>query len=268
MKANTILLKAVPIVVIIILLKIGAHALGYEVISLNVMFSGIIGANVFLLGFLLSGVLGDYKESEKLPGDLASAIATIVDELELAGRQKPSPAVSMNLASYAKIAVMIRQWFYRELKTRDLLARLRDMYIDMAVLEGTILPNYLARMRQEHAAIRRMIIRIHTIRDTSFVSSGYLIAITTTFLLLLGIVIVNMQPFYESLFFSGVISYLMVFLILLIRDLDNPFGYYEKGSSEDVSLKPIDDLVADLSKWADATGAGQNEGPENAGEPR
>ena len=252
MKANTILLKAVPIVVTIILLKIAAHALGYEVISLNVMFSGIIGANVFLLGFLLSGVLSDYKESEKLPGDLASAIATIVDELELARRHHPSPAVMQNLASYAKTAVMIKQWFYREWKTRELLARLKELYVDMAGLEGIILPNYLARMRQEHANVRRMIIRIHTIRDTSFVSSGYLIAITTTFLLVLGIVIVKMEPFYESLFFAGVISYLMVFLILLIRDLDNPFGYYQKGSSEDVSLKPIEDLVADLSQWTGA----------------
>lgn len=29
------------------------------------------------------------------------------------------------------------------------------------------------------------------------------------------------------------------FLGLLIRDLDNPFGYYDKEPGEDVSLKPI-----------------------------
>ncbi len=254
MKANSILFKAIPIVLLIILLKIVAHTYGYEVISPNVMFSGIIGANVFLLGFLLSGVLSDYKESEKLPGELASAIATIVDELELAGRHNPSAAVASHLASYARIVVMIRRWFYKELKTTELLARLKELYIALGTLDGIILPNYLARMRQEHAGVRRMIVRIHTIRDTSFVSSGYLIAITTTFLLLVGLVIVKMEPFYESLFFSGLISYLMVFLILLIRDLDNPFDYYSKTSSEDVSLKPIEDLLADVSHWAPGPG--------------
>lgn len=39
-----------------------------------------------------------------------------------------------------------------------------------------------------------------------------------------------------------------MFLILLIHDLDNPFGYYEAGSSEDVSLKPLEDFVARLDR--------------------
>jgi predicted membrane chloride channel (bestrophin family) len=59
-----------------------------------------------------------------------------------------------------------------------------------------------------------------------------------------------LDPFYESLFFSGIISYLMVFLLLLIRDLDNPFGYYEGASSADVTLQPIEDTVARLAKLA------------------
>ena len=44
----------------------------------------------------------------------------------------------------------------------------------------------------------------------------------------------------------GVVSYLLLFLTFLIRDLDNPFGYYEHTSSEDVSLKPLEDALADL----------------------
>jgi len=249
MKANRILFKALPTVVLIILLKAGAHALGYEVISLNAIFSGIIGANVFLLGFLLSGVLSDYKESEKLPGELASGFRTIADELELAQQNKPTTAVRANLISLADTALMIRRWFYKEVKTQQLLVRLKELYYGMGPLDGIILPNYLARMRQEHGNLRRIVIRIHTIRDTSFVSSGYLIASTTTFFLLVGLILVEMQPFYEALFFAGLISYLMIFLILLIRDLDNPFDYYSRSSSEDVSLKPIDDLITDLSTW-------------------
>jgi hypothetical protein len=33
-------------------------------------------------------------------------------------------------------------------------------------------------------------------------------------------------------------------MVLLIRDLDNPFGYYDKATqSDEVSLKPIHDLL-------------------------
>ena len=68
----------------------------------------------------------------------------------------------------------------------------------------------------------------------------------TTFLLLIGLVLSKIEPFYESLFFVGVITFLLRFLGLLIKDLDNPFGFYESGSQEDVSLKPIEDVIARL----------------------
>jgi hypothetical protein len=49
-----------------------------------------------------------------------------------------------------------------------------------------------------------------------------------------------------------VIMFLLSYLILLIRDLDNPFGYYEGASGEDVSLKPLEDFIARIKTRADA----------------
>ena len=60
-------LKILPFVGLIIILKFIAHQFNWEFISLNPLFSGVVTANIFLLGFLLAGVLTDYKESEKLP---------------------------------------------------------------------------------------------------------------------------------------------------------------------------------------------------------
>lgn len=68
-----------------------------------------------------------------------------------------------------------------------------------------------------------------------------------TFLLCIGLILVRIEPFYESLFFTGVISYLMIYLLMLIRDLDNPFGYYERYSGEDVPLKPVEGTTARLA---------------------
>lgn len=59
-----------------------------------------------------------------------------------------------------------------------------------------------------------------------------------------GLVLIRIDPLYEALFLSGLITFLLVFLRTLIRDLDNPFGYYERASGEDVSLKPFEDAVA------------------------
>ena len=42
----------------------------------------------------------------------------------------------------------------------------------------------------------------------------------------------------------------MIYLLMLIRDLDNPFGYYERYSGEDVSLKPLEDAASRLAQIA------------------
>jgi uncharacterized membrane protein len=53
------------VVAVVVVAKLLAHYVNWEPISLNALFTGIIAANVFLMGFLLSGVLSDYKESER-----------------------------------------------------------------------------------------------------------------------------------------------------------------------------------------------------------
>ena len=58
-------------------IKIVIHYLGLEVISFNPLFSALVASCVFLFGFLLNGVLADYKESEKIPAEISSALELI-----------------------------------------------------------------------------------------------------------------------------------------------------------------------------------------------
>lgn len=57
--------KAVPFVFAVIAVKLVFHRFGMEYISLNTIFSGIIGATVFLLFLIrdLDNPLGCYEES-------------------------------------------------------------------------------------------------------------------------------------------------------------------------------------------------------------
>ena len=235
-------------VVVIIALKLGAHGLGWEVISLNPLFSGILAANVFLMGFLLSGVLGDYKESERLPGEIACGIKIIADEAWTVARTKQAPVAYECLAHLVHFATSLKLWFHKQHKTTELMAHLDQLNEYFVAFEPYLQPNFIVRLKQEQGQLRRQLTRIHSIRETRFISSGYLVAEVTTLLLIVGLILSRIEPFHESLFFVGVITFLLVFLNLLIRDLDNPFGYYEAGSTEDVSLKPLDDLIEDLGR--------------------
>ena len=50
-------LKTIPFIVVIVLVKFAVHYFGYEFLTLNSLFTAIISANIFLIGFLISGVL-------------------------------------------------------------------------------------------------------------------------------------------------------------------------------------------------------------------
>ena len=76
-----LLLKTLPFVALIMAVKYMVHLFGYEFIELNALFTSFVAANVFLLGFLMAGVLTDFKESEKLPGELAVSLESIAEEL-------------------------------------------------------------------------------------------------------------------------------------------------------------------------------------------
>lgn len=247
-----LLLRVSTIVAVIVSMKLLVHFLGWEVLSINPLFSGIVAANVFLMGFLLSGVLSDFKESERLPGELSVSLENLAQEVRAISMVKPEANVAPCLLIISEFSQNILRWFVKKHRTSALLEQLNELTQQFATLEHWTQGTLVGRLMQEQCNIRRILIRIHTIRETSFVSSGYLLADIVTVFLCIGLILVNIEPFYESLFFVCVISYLMIYLLMLIRDLDNPFGYYEHHSGEDVSLKPLEDAAHRLAAIAGA----------------
>jgi hypothetical protein len=241
-----IFVKALVIVIIIIGIKFVAHACGLEFLTINNLFSGIIAANVFLMGFLLSGVLSDYKESEKIPGEIASSINCIFSELIYLYDDKKILKSKECMLYCQELTNSILEWFHRKERTTHLIAKTRYLNSLFAKIENETQANYIVRLKNEMSNLSKTIIRVDTIRDTDFISTGYQIAISVTALMSFGLVFSKIDPFYESLFFVGVISFLMIFLILLIHDLDDPFAYNKKYSAENVSLYPIKRILTEI----------------------
>jgi hypothetical protein len=247
---NRLLLRVSVIVAAIIGAKLLVHFLGWEIISINPLFSGIVAANVFLMGFLLSGVLSDFKESERLPGELSACLENLAQEVSGIRFARPEAKVGPCLILLSQLSQDILKWFSRKHHTEELLEHVNGLTPQFAAMEQWTQATLVARLKQEQGNLRRTLIRIRTIRETSFIPSGYILADLVTILLCIGLILAKIEPFYESLFFLCVISYLMIYLLMLIRDLDNPFGYYERYSGEDVSLKPLEETVGRLAQIA------------------
>lgn len=131
-------------------------------------------------------------------------------------------------------------WFYKKEKTNEIMDKLRSFNDDFLAFESQTQANFIVRLKQEQNLTRKIIKRIDTIRDTSFLGTGYVVAEIMTFLLVLGLIFIKMDPFYESAFFVFIVSFILIYMNYFIKDLDNPFGYNEDDSLDDeVSLKPI-----------------------------
>jgi hypothetical protein len=252
--------KVLPVVAVLVIAKLVIHLTHADFIELTTLLGSVVAATVFLLGFLLAGTLTDYKESERLPGELAASIESLADECLITLKNKGGKAAEDAALYIAAFATAVHRWFYREERTRAIMDRLTGMNDIFLEFESLTQPNFIVRMKQEQNTIRRIITRIDTIRDTSFVAAGYTIAEIATALLLIGLLLTNIEPFYEALFYVIAIGFFMTYLIALIHDLDNPFSY-ERGGTEsaDVSIKPIADLAEKLN--ARAAGLGSSATP-------
>jgi hypothetical protein len=249
MKKWNLLIRIIPFLIAIFVLKLIFHNYGFEIVDLNALFTSIIAATTFLIGFLIAGVISDYKESEKIPGDMAASLENMFDEAYILDKNKGSKVTKDFIIFYNDFLTSVIDWFYRKQRTRVIIGKLHSMNNYFAEFETSMQASFLSRMKNEQSNLRKMIIRIDNIRDVSFVQSAYVIVEILSFLVVTGLLIMKMEPFYESVFSTLTVSFLLIYVINLIKDLDNPFDYSEGGESgTEVSLKPIHDLVIRINE--------------------
>ena len=87
-------------------------------------------------------------------------------------------------------------------------------------------------MKQEQSNVRRIITRIHTIRETSFVQSGYAIVEILAVLLIFGLLLLNMDPLYESIFIVGVVSFIILYMLLSDQGPGQPVRLPRRGQGK------------------------------------
>jgi hypothetical protein len=244
-----ILARALPLVGVAVAAKLVLDGLGWDTIALNPLYSGLVAANVFLIGFLLAGTLADYKESEKLPGELAVRAEAIADECQILYRDKQADAARRCLKHIGRLAAALTAWLHGKEDVHEPLERIEELNWFFLEFQPLTQPNFIVRLKQEQTALRLMVTRINTIRETSFVGAGYVISQTTSVLLVIALLLADIAPIGAELFLLGTITFLLAYMILLIKDLDDPFEYDENGriGAAEVSLAPLAYLEARIA---------------------
>lgn len=242
----------------ILVVKILVHRRHWEVLAPNPLFPALVASEVFLMGFLLNGVLMDYKESEKIPGELASALECLASETDSVRERHADADVTGALALLAGFATDLLLWIRDGGVVTPLLNEFETLQRSIQRLAIWNPAPLQARLLLELATIRRHVYRIEVIRETAFVPTVYWMTYVGAALLLGGLMFAEIEPFGEALYFIGALTLLLLKLLFLIGDLDNPFSAAQARSVENVTVYPLALAVGRLN-----SGVGQG----SAGEP-
>ena len=127
-----------------------------------------------------------------------------------------------------------------------------------------VAPPLIAKMRNELGGLDKMTNRIEVIIRTEFIPAAYALAEVATGSVILLLLFLDMDPYLVGVLIFAIITSMLIGLVLLIRDMDNPF---ETGSNTyaDVDLETLnyltmyfDEQDAEMEKGGDVSAAGKH----------
>lgn len=236
-----ILLKVIPLTVLFCLAKWFIHQTHWEIGKADSQIGSLLAAVTFILAFVLTGTLSDYRTSEDMPNQIVNAVETIQDtNLLIAARHPdydPIP-LTQGLNEILNSVLLCLKKSQPFLRVENTVTHLNQLLVPLSKFCD---PPLIARIQGEQAKIRLVIVRMQSIRDTDFLAPAY----TLLYILLLAASVAMLttytDDFSTNLIVSGFLFTSFVYLLLLIHDLDNPFEY-NGTSSADIDLSSLEQL--------------------------
>lgn len=249
-RKHNLTIRILPLIAAVLILKSIFIVAEWQPLPLTALVTAIVSANVFLLGFLISGSLPDYKEAERLPSEIAAVLDTLTDEALILRMTKPDESAPEDLLKRLRgLVAKIKNWFQKKESTGDVMEEIRGLNNAFVAFEPLTQPNFIVRLKQEQQNLRRHILRVRTIREVTFVVTAYAIGESFTTFTVLILLLTDMSGLLQSLLFTGGISFLVIYMIALVKDLDNPFHYHAGRHGEDeVDIAPLEVVERKIKK--------------------
>ncbi len=246
MKLNIIkwkpMIAALPITIGVVLLKTGVvQGLGYEGLVHFSEIGLVITGGIFLIGFMLAGTLADYKESEKIPAEMAACIESIEDTVVLAHGFKgdfdlPAQRQQLSEATGAIIA------YYAHRETEEIVYKKIEGLTSIALhVEQTKIGSTSSWVKREQTNLRRLFSRTTVIKRTSFIATGYAFLEVLTIVIIGLLLITRFENFITGIILVAFFTQIFIYMVRLIKDIDHPFEYPVDGKvrAADIDLFPL-----------------------------
>jgi hypothetical protein len=211
----------------------------------------VLTAGVFLTGFLLTGTLADYKEAEKLPAELATTLELLEEILVLAAATRPALDLPALRRSLLALTDSLRDWIYKRKTTEHAFEAMTGFNAVLQTLERDGAGPYASRAVPQLASLRKTVSRMDVISRTGFLPPAYALLETMLGLILILVIGAKYKSLLAEFILVPVLTLIYVYMLRLIRDVDDPFDYSPDGQRRggaEVDLFPIEEYRARLSK--------------------
>jgi hypothetical protein len=220
-----LMLTTLPFVVVLLLaIFVRAEVLHIPTVLEFSDTAPIITATALVIGFMLAGIMTDYKEGEKLPAELACALQAIDDCIH-------ADATHLNKADLATLEKLngdlyraVMHWLFNQESAEESYLLMRQLII----FEGSSVA-FKNNVIKSIDMLRRNITRLDVIRRTDFIQTGYALLEVFVTIMLSLLVFANFKNPIAQYVVVGSISLVYIYMLRLIRDLDNPFDYKTDG---------------------------------------
>lgn len=248
LKMLRIFLLALGATLLIVSLKFIFHQLNIEVIEQTSLHNSVISSVIFVIGFLLSATIADYKESEKIPAEFASTVENMYEDAESIHATYPK----FDLDLFRKNLIDVLGSFRDGTRVnrggaRREINELNDTFTEME--KAGVPANFIVKLKQQQAQLLRSLFRVNYIQKIKFIPSAFILARSIVLLVIVVLLLTNIDPFYGGLVLTGVISFILLYMIILIQTISIPF--HAKGKTQDdVSLFLLRETTTHLKSQA------------------
>lgn len=238
---------------VIVCVKYVFHAMGWEPIEQSSLHNGVLSSATFVIGFLLSATITDYKESERIPAEFAANIEDMYSDAEVIHQSYPK----FDLEGFRAQLQIIAHKFDNEVRnaSRGVSEKIRALNPYFGEMEQAGVPaNFIVKLKQQQLLLLRHRKRVTYIQRIKFIPSANILLKSIVFFVIGLLIFTNVDPFYGGLAIIGIISFVLIYMMVLIGIISTPFHVAGK-TRDDVSMFLVDSAAAFLKSKKGSTGS-------------
>jgi hypothetical protein len=222
------------VVAVLLLVKYLIYKQGWEVLSITPLHTGILAGSVFVLGFILSSTHADYKESEKMPVEIVTALESMFQDGILFVKDHSEFPLQEYKAALAEIPRLIKKDIQHH--TQESFPKIKALAAYIKQMEKAGMPaNYIVKLKQDQYMVIKSVIRMYYLLKIKPLPSAFILVEFIVYAVTGMLLLTKMSTILDGLAVTGFLVFVYLYMLKLIEVMDLPF-HKEGSTQDDVSL--------------------------------